>query len=50
MYAGETKIPRHMKIRKEANPFHPHWKSYFLERSFQKKFGISRQQAGIKTS
>lgn len=50
VYAGETKIRRHIKVRKIANPFDPQWKSYFLERAFQKKFGISRQQAGVKTS
>ena len=49
-YAGDTKIRRHVKIRKDANPFDPQWKSYFAERAFHKKFGISRQQAGIKTS
>jgi RNA-directed DNA polymerase len=50
VYAGETKIRRHIKIRKIANPFDPQWKSYFRERAFQKKFGISRQQAGVQTS
>jgi len=49
-YAGETKIRRHVKIRREANPFDPQWQDYFAERAFQKKFGITRQQAGIKPS
>ena len=48
VYAGETKIRRHVKIRSEANPFSPDWQSYFAERAFQKKFGITRQQTGIK--
>jgi hypothetical protein len=42
VYAGETKIRRHIKIRKDANPFDPQWKSYFVERAFHKKFGIHR--------
>jgi RNA-directed DNA polymerase len=49
-YAGETKIRRHVKIRQNANPFDPQWRTYFKEREFQKKFGITRQQAGIKPS
>jgi hypothetical protein len=50
VYAGETKIRRHVKIRREANPFDPQWQAYFAERAFHKKFGITRQQAGIKPS
>jgi RNA-directed DNA polymerase len=50
VYAGETKIRRHIKIRKDANPFDPQWKSYFKERAFYKKFGIHRHEAGMKTS
>ena len=49
VYAGETKIRRHVKIRQDANPFDPQWQAYFTDRTFQKKFGIHRQQAGIKT-
>lgn len=49
-YAGDTKIRRHVKIRQKANPFDPQWRTYFDERKFQKKFGITRQQAGIKPS
>lgn len=44
VYAGET------KIRRDANPFDPQWQPYFKERAFRKKFGISRERAGIKTS
>ena len=50
VYAGDTKIRRHIKIRKDANPFDPQWKSYFKERAFHKKFGIHRHEAGIKPS
>ena len=50
MYAGETKIRRHVKIRQGANPFDPQWKPYFKERAFYLKFGIHRHQAGIKPS
>jgi len=49
-YAGETKIRRHVKIRREANPFDPQWQPYFAERAFRRKFGLTRQQAGIKPS
>ena len=39
-YAGDTRIRRHIKIRRGANPFDPHWRRYFEEREFQKKAGI----------
>jgi RNA-directed DNA polymerase len=48
VYAGDTKIRRHVKIRGDANPFDPQWQDYLKERAFQKKFGITRRQAGIK--
>ena len=48
VYAGETKIRRHVKIRRDANPFDPQWQDYLAERAFHKKFGITRRQAGIK--
>jgi RNA-directed DNA polymerase len=50
VYAGDTKIRRHVKIRRDANPFDPQWRSYFRERAFSKKFGIHRHEAGIKPS
>src|SRR4051812_34641473 len=50
VYAGETKIRRHIKIRKIANPFDPQWKSYFLKRAFQKKVGLACRQARTKSS
>jgi len=48
--ASNTKIRRHIKIRRDANPFDPTWQPYFQERAFRKKFGISRHQAGIQPS
>jgi len=50
VYASDTKIRRHLKIRAEANPFDPDWQDYFAERAFRKKFGIHRHEAGIKPS
>ena len=50
VYASDTKIRRHVKIRQTANPFDPQCRAYFKERAFFKKFGISCQQAGIKPS
>jgi len=50
VYASDTKIRRHLKIRAEANPFDPDWHEYFVERAFHKKFGIHRHEAGIKSS
>ena len=50
VYASDTKIRRHVKIRQTANPFDSPWRASFKERAFFKKFGISRQQAIIKPS
>lgn len=36
--ASDTKILRHVKIRKEANPYDAEWKSYFEEREGYKLF------------
>jgi RNA-directed DNA polymerase len=47
VYAGETKIRRHVKIRRDANPFDPQWQPYFTERAFHKKCGLTRRKAGI---
>ena len=44
------RILRHIKIRRDVNPFDPHWRTHFAERKFQKKFGITHQQVGIKPS
>jgi RNA-directed DNA polymerase len=46
----ETKIRRHVKVRAAANPFDPGWRDYFEDRSFFKKLGIHRHEAGIKPS
>ena len=45
----DTSIRRHPKIRGEANPFDPSWGAYFEDRAFFKKFGLHRQEAGLKT-
>jgi len=50
VYAGETKIRRHLKIRQDANPFDPQWQSYFKERAVYQKFGLHRLKAKIKPS
>jgi hypothetical protein len=50
VYAGDTPIRRHIKIRQAANPVDPQWTAYFKERAFHRKFGIHRHQAGIKPS
>jgi RNA-directed DNA polymerase len=33
LYAGNTPIQRHLKIKGEANPFDPRWRSYFEQRA-----------------
>jgi len=45
-----TKIQRHLKIKRDANPFDPQWRRYLEERAFFKKFGIRRFEAGVKPS
>jgi RNA-directed DNA polymerase len=50
VYATDTKIRRHVKIRAEANPFDPRWRDYFEERAFYKWLGIHRHEAGVKPS
>jgi RNA-directed DNA polymerase len=50
VYAGDTKIKRHIKIRREANPFDSQWGPHFAECAFYKKFGIHRHLAGMKPS
>ena len=49
-YAADTSIRRHIKVRAEANPFDLEWASYFADRVFYQRFGITRQEAGIKPS
>lgn len=36
--ADATKITRHIKIRKEANPYDPEWEVYFEEREGDRMF------------
>jgi RNA-directed DNA polymerase len=33
LYAGNTPIQRHLKIKGEANPFDPRWRLYFAQRA-----------------
>ena len=47
---SQTKIQRYVKVKGPANPFDPHWRPYFEERAFFKRFGINRREAGIKPS
>jgi RNA-directed DNA polymerase len=41
VYAGDTPIRRHRKIRGEANPFDPRWHSYFAERAKRQWFNTA---------
>lgn len=50
VYASDTKIRRHVKVRSSANPFDPTEDSYFLERKFYKRFGFYRHRAKRKPS
>ena len=43
-------IQRHVKIKAAANPFDPCWFDYFEDRTFFKRFGIHRGQAGLTPS
>jgi RNA-directed DNA polymerase len=38
VYAGDTSIQRHRKIKGEANPFDPQWHSYFADRVKRQRF------------
>jgi RNA-directed DNA polymerase len=48
--ASGIPIRRHVKIKKDANPYDPHWHGYFKDRKFFRKLGIHRHQAGGITS
>ena len=37
---SETSIRRHVKVRADANPFDPHWRSYFEDRTIFKYSGV----------
>jgi len=39
VYASDTLIRRHWKIKGEANPFDPRWRSYFAKRNGRQRFG-----------
>jgi RNA-directed DNA polymerase len=49
---GTSQIPqrRHVKVRGNANPFDPRWPTYFTERAFRLRFGITRCEAGATPS
>ena len=47
VYASRIPLRRHIKIRGEANPFDSEWRTYFAERAFKLRFGITRKQAGL---
>lgn len=49
-HASDQPIQRHVNLRLDANPFDPQWNEYFRERKFRKRFGITRQEAGISPS
>lgn len=36
----ETPIRRHVKVKAEANPFDPHWRAYFEDRTIFKRSGV----------
>lgn len=49
IYAGETPIRRHVKVRAEANPFDPCWESYFEERiGFKMKDNLRGRRRLVK--
>lgn len=39
VYAGDTSVRRHRKIKGEANPFDPQWYPYFADRAKRQQFG-----------
>jgi len=41
----DTKIRRHVKVKKDANPFDPQWWGYFQDRAFCKWSGIHRHES-----
>lgn len=46
--ANATKILRHIKIRKEANPYDPKWDIYFEEREGDRMFGSMTGRKRLK--
>lgn len=46
--ASATKIIRHIKIRKEANPYAPEWNLYFEEREGDRMFGSMTGRKRLK--
>lgn len=39
VYAADTSVQRHRKIKADANPFDPRWRVYFAERTKRQLFG-----------
>jgi len=48
--ASETKIKRHRKIKRDANPFDPAWAAYFKERVLCKYAGSGRKVSERRSS
>jgi RNA-directed DNA polymerase len=46
--AADTQIVRHVKIRKEANPYDPEWDVYFEEREGDRMFGSMSGRKRLK--
>ncbi|BAM07251.1 group II intron reverse transcriptase/maturase [Leptospirillum ferrooxidans] len=45
--ASDTKIVRHVKVRKEANPYDPIWKTYFKDRHKRKREAFGEERWGM---
>jgi RNA-directed DNA polymerase len=43
VYADDTRIRRHRKIKGAANPFDPQWRTYFVERAYRQRFGSKQE-------
>ena len=50
VYASNTKIRRHVKIKADANPFDPGWRGYLEDRAFFKWYGTHPPKAGNNPS
>ena len=45
--ASDTKIVRHVKVRKEANPYDPTWEEYFKDRRRRKLETTGEERWGM---
>ncbi len=50
MKANDTKILRHVKVRKEANPYDPIWEKYFKDRRKRKLDASGEEMWGTDNS